>query len=274
MVREDENEEKMGEEKKVVIADWYDISDEKVEIGVQTQEEEEKELKEKESPQVPRTPPRRWMRRKEQEVTPEKEEQEMKRDEVEREMEKRRKEEEGDDEEEAGEGVRWAVKQGIADSDRVAIYGGSYGGYATLSGLTKTPDLYACGVSYVGVSNLFTWIAAIPPYWKPYLEMLHEMVGHPETDEQRFRETSPFFNADQIRVPLFVAQGANDPRVTKQESDQIVDALRGRGIDVEYLVKDNEGHGFQNGENRFEFYRAMEAFLDKHLGSGNGGDSV
>jgi dipeptidyl aminopeptidase/acylaminoacyl peptidase len=164
--------------------------------------------------------------------------------------------------------VRWAVDKGIADPERVAIYGGSYGGYAALSGLTRTPDLYACGVSYVGVSNLFTWIASIPPYWKPYLEMLHEMVGHPEADEARFRETSPFFNADKIRVPLFVAQGANDPRVTKQESDQIVEALKARGIDVDYLVKDDEGHGFQNEENRFEFYRAMEAFLDKHLGGG------
>lgn len=166
--------------------------------------------------------------------------------------------------------VRWAVEKGIADPERVAIYGGSYGGYAALSGLTATPDLYACGVSYVGVSNLFTWIAAIPPYWKPYLEMLHEMVGHPETDEARFRNTSPYFNADKIQVPLFVAQGANDPRVTQHESDQIVEALRGRGIDVEYLVKDDEGHGFQNEENRFEFYRAMEAFLGKHLGRGAG----
>ena len=150
---------------------------------------------------------------------------------------------------------------------RVAIYGGSYGGYATLSGMTKTPELYACGISYVGVSNLFTWIAAIPPYWKPYLEMMYEMVGHPERDEQRFRQTSPFFSADKITVPLFVAQGANDPRVRKQESDQIVEALRQRGVPVGYLVKENEGHGFANEENRFEFYRAMEGFLREHIGA-------
>jgi dipeptidyl aminopeptidase/acylaminoacyl peptidase len=166
------------------------------------------------------------------------------------------------------DGVAWAIDEGIADPDHVAIYGGSYGGYCALSGLTRTPDLYACGVSYVGVSNLFTWIAAIPPYWKPYLEMLHEMVGDPERDADRFRETSPYFNAEKIRVPLLVAQGANDPRVTKQESDQIVEALQSRGVEVEYLVKDDEGHGFQNEENRFEFYRALESFLRRHLTPG------
>jgi dipeptidyl aminopeptidase/acylaminoacyl peptidase len=163
------------------------------------------------------------------------------------------------------DGVTWVVEQGIADPSRVAIYGGSYGGYAALSGLTKTPELYCCGISYVGVSNLFTWIAAIPPYWKPYLEMVYEMVGHPERDEQRFRENSPIFNVERIRAPLFVAQGANDPRVRKEESDQIVEALRSRGVDVEYTVKEDEGHGFQNEENQFEFYRAMEAFLARHM---------
>jgi dipeptidyl aminopeptidase/acylaminoacyl peptidase len=163
------------------------------------------------------------------------------------------------------DGVRWAIEQGIADPRRVAIYGGSYGGYATLAGLTGTPELYACGISYVGVSNLFTWFAAIPPYWKPYLEMMHEMVGHPERDAARLRRTSPLFHADRIRVPLLVAQGANDPRVRKEESDQIVQALRERGVDVEYIVKDDEGHGFSNEENRFEFYRAMERFLREHL---------
>lgn len=163
------------------------------------------------------------------------------------------------------DGVRWAIDEKIADPERVAIYGGSYGGYCALSGLTKTPELYACGVSYVGVSNLFTWIEAIPPYWKPYLEMMYEMVGHPERDEARFRETSPLFHVDRIRAPLFVAQGANDPRVRKEESDQIVEALRERGVATRYLVKDNEGHGFHNEENRFEFYRALGSFLEEHL---------
>ena len=164
------------------------------------------------------------------------------------------------------DGVRWAIDEGIADPARVAIYGGSYGGYATLAGLTKTPELYACGISYVGVSNLFTWIESIPPYWKPYLEMIYQMVGHPERDREQFEATSPFFNAARIVAPLFVAQGANDPRVPKQESDQIVQALRGRGVDVTYMVQENEGHGFQNEENRFKFYRAMESFLACWLG--------
>ena len=166
------------------------------------------------------------------------------------------------------DGVQWAIDQGYADPKRIAIYGGSYGGYATLAGLTKTPELYACGIDYVGVSNLFTFMESIPPYWKPYLEMMHEMVGHPEQDEERFRATSPCFHADKITAPLFVAQGANDPRVVKAESDQIVAALRERGVDVDYLVKDNEGHGFSNEENQFEFYRAMEAFLARHVGGG------
>jgi len=166
------------------------------------------------------------------------------------------------------DGVRWAVEQGVADPARVAIYGGSYGGYAALAGLTFTPELYACGVSYVGVSSLFTWIASIPPYWKPYLEMMYEMVGHPERDKDRFVATSPLHHADRIRAPLLVAQGANDPRVRKEESDQIVEALKKRGVPVEYMVKDNEGHGFRNEENIFEFYRALERFLGEHLERG------
>lgn len=167
------------------------------------------------------------------------------------------------------DGVQWAIAEGVADPRRVAIYGGSYGGYAALSGLTKTPQFYCCGISYVGVANLFTWIEAIPPYWKQYLEMLHEMVGHPERDAERFRSTSPYFNAERIAAPLLVAQGANDPRVRKQESDQIVGALRERGIEVEYLVREDEGHGFQNEENRFEFYRAMERFLERNMVTGS-----
>ncbi len=163
------------------------------------------------------------------------------------------------------DGVNWLIEQGIADPERVAIYGGSYGGYATLAGLTLTPDLYAAGVDYVGVSNLFTFMNTIPPYWKPMLDMLYEMVGNPETDSLWLAEVSPVFHVDKIQAPLFVAQGANDPRVNKAESDQIVDALEERGIDVEYMVKDNEGHGFRNEENRFDFYRAMITFLDKHL---------
>ncbi|MFC1849668.1 alpha/beta fold hydrolase [candidate division CSSED10-310 bacterium] len=164
------------------------------------------------------------------------------------------------------DGVKWLIEQGIADPKKVGIYGASYGGYATLAGLVYTPDLYACGVDYVGVSNMFSFMKAIPPYWKPMLEMMYEMVGHPEKDKEFLTEVSPVFHADKIKVPLFIAQGANDPRVPQAESDQMVEALKKRGIEVPYMVKDNEGHGFMNEENRFDFYRAMEQFLAKHLG--------
>jgi dipeptidyl aminopeptidase/acylaminoacyl peptidase len=164
------------------------------------------------------------------------------------------------------DGVQWLIKQGIADPKRIGIYGGSYGGYATLAGLVYTPDLYAAGVDYVGVANLFTFLKAIPPYWKPYLEMLYEMIGHPEKDKDLLTAASPVFHSAKIKVPLLIAQGANDPRVNKAESDQMVEALKARGIEVPYIVKANEGHGFANEENRFEFYRAMEEFLGKHLG--------
>ena len=163
------------------------------------------------------------------------------------------------------DGVKWLIGQGIADPARIAIYGGSYGGYATLAGLCFTPELYACGIDYVGVSNLFTFMQTIPPYWRPMLEMMYEQVGNPETDREQLAATSPALHAENIRVPLLIAQGANDPRVNKAESDQMVEALRQRGITVEYMVKDNECHGFHNQENRFDFYRAVEKFLQAHL---------
>ncbi|MFZ1518404.1 MAG: S9 family peptidase [Ignavibacteriaceae bacterium] len=164
------------------------------------------------------------------------------------------------------DGVKWLIEEGIADPKRVGIYGGSYGGYATLAGLTFSPDLYACGVDYVGVSNLFTFQASIPPYWEPFKEMIYEMVGHPQKDSLLLRDASPVFHVDNIKAPLLIAQGKNDPRVNKDESDQMVDALKKKGIDVPYMVKDNEGHGFRNEENRFDFYGAMEQFFFKYLG--------
>ena len=163
------------------------------------------------------------------------------------------------------DGVLWLIAQGIADPERVAIYGASYGGYAALAGVTFTPDLYACAVDYVGVSNLLTFMQTVPPYWKPMLDMMHEMVGDPETDRAMMEACSPVFHVDRIKAPLFIAQGANDPRVNKAESDQMVEALRRRGVEVEYMVKDNEGHGFSNQENRFDFYRAMERFFAQYL---------
>ena len=161
--------------------------------------------------------------------------------------------------------VHWAIDKGIADKDRVAIYGGSYGGYATLAGLAFTPDLYKCGVDYVGVSNMFTFMNSLPPYWEPYRQMLYEMAGDPVKDSVMLAKVSPALHADKIKAPLFVAQGANDPRVNLAESDQMVAAMKARGINVEYMVKDNEGHGFRNLENRYDFYRSMEKFLDTNM---------
>mgnify|MGYP001408720321 FL=1 len=163
------------------------------------------------------------------------------------------------------DGVNWLIEQGIADKDKIAIYGASYGGYATLAGLAFTPDLYACGVDYVGVSNIFTLLETLPPYWELGRQMMYEMIGDPETEKDLLKAASPLFHADKIKAPLFIAQGANDPRVKKAESDQIVEALKNRGIDVPYMVKDNEGHGFSNEENKFEFYEKMEKFLQQHL---------
>jgi dipeptidyl aminopeptidase/acylaminoacyl peptidase len=140
--------------------------------------------------------------------------------------------------------------------------------------VTFTPDLYAAAVDYVGVANLFTFMNSIPPYWAPYLKMMHEMVGDPEKDKELLSATSPVFHADRIKTPLFIAQGANDPRVNKNESVQMVEALRKRGVAVRYMVKDNEGHGFHNEENQFDFYGAMEAFFSKYLGNSTAGDSL
>jgi dipeptidyl aminopeptidase/acylaminoacyl peptidase len=163
------------------------------------------------------------------------------------------------------DGVNWLIEKGIADKSRIAIYGASYGGYATLAGVAFTPDLYAAAVDYVGVSNLFTFMKTIPPYWEPMLEMMYEMVGDPVKDSVLMREASPVFYSDKIKTPLFVAQGANDPRVNIDESNQMVNALKEKGISVEYMVKDNEGHGFRNQENQYDFYTAMEKFLNEHM---------
>lgn len=166
------------------------------------------------------------------------------------------------------DGVEWLIGQGIADPRRIAIYGSSYGGYAALAGLAFTPDLYACGIDYVGISNLLTFMNTIPPYFEPYLAMMHEMVGDPVRDQEALASVSPVFHVEKIRAPLLIVQGAMDPRVNRAESDQLVEALRARGIQVPYIVKEDEGHGFQKEENRFEFFRAMEAFLAAHLGPG------
>jgi len=172
----------------------------------------------------------------------------------------------GDMQNDVTDGVKWLIEKGVADPERVAIYGASYGGYSALAGATFTPDLFAAAVSFVGPSNIFTLLESIPPYWEPMREMQYEMIGHPVYDEELLRAVSPVFHADRIRIPLLVAQGANDPRVNQAESDQIVEAVRRAGKDVVYIIKENEGHGFRNEENRFYFYRAMEEFFRKHIG--------
>jgi dipeptidyl aminopeptidase/acylaminoacyl peptidase len=162
--------------------------------------------------------------------------------------------------------VRWAIRQGIADSNRICIYGGSYGGYATLAGACLTPNLYCCAVDVVGVSNLFTFMNTIPPYWTAMREMLYEMVGNPtRADSVQMRRTSPVFLADSIRIPMLIAQGGQDPRVNRAESEQMIAALRGRNVPVHYFLREDEGHGFRNEENRMAFYRTMEEFLAQYL---------
>ncbi|WP_293181534.1 S9 family peptidase [Oceanithermus sp.] len=163
------------------------------------------------------------------------------------------------------DGVRWLVEQGIADPERVAIMGGSYGGYATLAGLAFTPELYAAGVDIVGPSNLFTLLETVPPYWKPMIALFHTRMGHPERDAELLRAASPLFSAEKIQAPLLIGQGANDPRVKRAESLQIVQALKEKGKPVEYVEYPDEGHGFVKAENRLDFFRKAEAFLEKHL---------
>ena len=162
--------------------------------------------------------------------------------------------------------VAHAIAQGWADPARVAIYGGSYGGYASLAGATFTPDLYRCAVDIVGPSNLITLIETIPPYWAPLIAQFHRRVGDPAKDKDFLWSRSPLSAADRIRIPLLIAQGANDPRVKQAESEQIVAALEKAGIDHDYMLFPDEGHGFAKPANRLKFYAAAEKFLAKHLG--------
>jgi len=163
------------------------------------------------------------------------------------------------------DGVNWLIKEGIADPNKVSIYGKSYGGYATLAGLAFTPDLYVCGVDVVGPSNIFTLLEAFPPSWEPMRKAMYEMMGDPEVDIELLREASPLFHVDNIIKPLFVIQGAKDPRVPQSEADQIVEALRAKGLEVKYMLKENEGHGFTNEENILEMFSEVEKFLEEHI---------
>lgn len=165
-------------------------------------------------------------------------------------------------------GVKYLISQGIANKDKVAIMGGSYGGYATLAGLAFTPDLYACGVDIVGPSNLFTLLESVPAYWEAARASLYGMVGDPNTDagKKLMHDASPLFSADKIVKPLLIIQGANDPRVKKAEADQIVIALRDKGKKVSYLLADDEGHGFRKPVNNMAMYAETERFLAGILG--------
>jgi dipeptidyl aminopeptidase/acylaminoacyl peptidase len=162
--------------------------------------------------------------------------------------------------------VAYVTGQGWADPSRVAIYGGSYGGYAALAGATFTPDLYRCAVDIVGPSNLKTLIETIPPYWAPMIAQFHRRVGDPAKDADFLWSRSPLSRASSIRIPLLIAQGANDPRVKQAESEQIVAALKDARIDYEYMLFPDEGHGFAKPENRLRFYATAEKFLARHLG--------
>jgi dipeptidyl aminopeptidase/acylaminoacyl peptidase len=162
--------------------------------------------------------------------------------------------------------VAWAVERGYADPDRIAIYGGSYGGYAALVGATFTPEAFTCAIDVVGPSDLRTLIRSIPPYWAPLVAQFHQRVGNPETEPDFLWSRSPLSRVDAIRIPMLIAQGANDPRVKKEESEQIVAAMTERGIPHRYLVFEDEGHGFRKPENNLAFHAAAEEFLAEHLG--------
>lgn len=162
--------------------------------------------------------------------------------------------------------VNWLVEKGISDRQKIAIMGGSYGGYATLVGLTFTPDVFACGVDIVGPSNLITLLQSIPPYWEPLKASMYHRIGNLETEEEFLKSRSPLFFIDRIKKPLLIGQGANDPRVKQAESDQIVEAMQKANLPVKYALYTDEGHGFARPENRLHFYAVAEEFLSTYLG--------
>merc|ERR1712003_345533 len=162
--------------------------------------------------------------------------------------------------------VQWAIDQGIADPENICIYGGSYGGYACLAGLTFTPDVYKCGVDIVGPSNIKTLLDSIPPYWGPLRNDMLKKIGDVDEDTDFNKKISPLYHVDNIRAPLLIGQGANDPRVKRAEADQIAFAMQKKGIPVEYVLYPDEGHGFARPENRIDFNGRAEKFLAEHLG--------
>lgn len=165
------------------------------------------------------------------------------------------------------DGVSWTIQQGYVDPRRVGIMGASYGGYLALMATIRYGENFKCAISCCGITNILTFLDTLPKNWLPYLEMIYETTGHPIDDKAQLVETSPELQADLIQAPIFLAHGKNDPRVSYLESERIYEKLRTNGIQVDYLLKTDEGHGFRKQENRFDFYRRVESFLQTHLRS-------
>ncbi|MBA3751202.1 S9 family peptidase [Candidatus Dependentiae bacterium] len=162
--------------------------------------------------------------------------------------------------------VAWAIKKGIADQSKIAIFGGSYGGYAALAGAAFTPDVFCCAIDLVGISNLISFLNSIPPYWNVYRAKLYNAIGNPDNEKAFLESRSPLFKADAIKIPILIAQGAQDPRVKQEESEQIIAVLKKRGIPHTYLLFNDEGHVFTNASNKLKLYATAEEFLSKFLG--------
>ena len=163
------------------------------------------------------------------------------------------------------DGVHWLIKQGFIDENRIGIMGSSFGGFVALEGVTKNPNLYQCGISQSGITDILSFLETIPPTWTPFRAMLYEMIGDPIKDEEMLKAQSPFYNVDKIEAPLFIAHGLNDSKIKKADVDKFVKMLENNGVEVKYMLKENEGHGFKKEENRIEYYREVEAFLAKYL---------
>jgi len=163
------------------------------------------------------------------------------------------------------DGVRWLIKQGIVDRNRIAIMGSSFGGFVALQGLAKTPELYKCGVSQAGIFDIPSFLETIPPTWTPFRKMLYEMIGDPILDSTMLKANSPYYNSENITAPILIVHGANDSKIKLVHVDSFVKKLTDNGVRVKYIVKDDEGHGFKKEENRIEYYREVETFLAKHL---------
>jgi dipeptidyl aminopeptidase/acylaminoacyl peptidase len=163
------------------------------------------------------------------------------------------------------DGVQWLIDKGTINPKKIAVYGFSFGGYSALNQVIYHPELYQCAASYSGFINLFTYIKGFPAYYKPYQEMLNEMIGNPEQNVEYLKYASPIFQIEKIKTPLLIAQGGKDARVNVNETNQFVKGLKKRNIEVSYILNDSEGHYFRNAEHRLIFYKSLEAFLDKNL---------